>query len=181
MGAPAATVGAPRARGRMHAAAWRWTHRVFNVVCVALVLGLVAIAAARPLGFQVRVDHSDSMRPAIAAGDIVVTRVVAPSQVRAGEVVSFNSPDRRGIVVTHRVVSRRLRAGRYEFVTKGDANTGVERWTIPARGRVGRMTFRVPRAGYALAWVGGKHGRIVFVLGGGIVLAGLLARRIWRM
>jgi signal peptidase len=181
MGAPAATVGAPRARGRLHAAVWRWTHRAFNLVCFVLVMGLVAIGAAQPLGFQVRVDHSDSMLPAIAAGDVLVTRVVRPSELRAGDVVSFNSPDRRGIVITHRVVSRRMRAGRYEFVTKGDANTGVERWTVSTRGKVGRMAFRIPRAGYALAWVGGKQGRIVFVLGGGIVLAGLLARRIWRM
>jgi signal peptidase len=180
MGAPAA-IAAPRARGRVRAAIHRWTHRAFNLGCAALLLALLALGLAKPLGFQVRVDRSDSMLPAIAAGDVVVSRVVAPSEVRVGQIVSFNSPERQGIVVTHRVVSRRVRGARYEFVTKGDANTGTERWTVSSRGRVGRMALRVPRVGYGLAWVGGKQGRLVLVLGGGLLLAGLVARRIWRM
>jgi signal peptidase len=180
MGAPA-VIAAPRARGRVRAAIRRWTHRALNLVCAALLLTLLALGLAKPLGFQARVDRSDSMLPAIAAGDVVVSQVVAPSEVRAGQIVSFKSPDRPGIVVTHRVVSRRVRGSHYEFVTKGDANTGTERWSVSSRGHVGRMAFRVPRVGYVLAWVGGRHGRLVLVLGGGLLLAALVAWRIWRM
>lgn len=170
-----------RAPGRLRALAGRWTHRALNLACVALVLTLAALGAAKPLGFQVRVDRSDSMLPAIAAGDVVVSRVVAPAQVKRGDIVSFTSPERRGIVVTHRVVSRRREGPNYAFVTKGDANSGVERWKVDAEGRVGRMQLRVPRVGYALAWTGGKHARLILVLGCGVVLTGLLARWIWRL
>jgi signal peptidase len=169
------------ARGRPLAFVGRWTHRMLNLACAVLVLTLVAVAAAKPLGFQVRVDRSDSMLPAIAAGDVVVSRVVAPSEVRRGDIVSFNSPERRDVVLTHRVVSRRTEGPNYAFVTKGDANTGVERWKVDRQGRVGRMELRVPRVGYAFAWAGGRHARLILVLGCGVVLCALVARSIWRM
>jgi signal peptidase I len=156
-------------------------HAALTALCAFVVLVLGAVALAKPLGYRVLVDHSDSMAPAIHAGDVLVTKVVPPRKARVGDVVSFNSPA-GGRLLTHRVVSRRLEpGGRWSFVTRGDANTGEERWGLEADGRIGLVSTRLPKAGYAMAWLGSPVGRFLLVAVGGLALAALLARRIWSL
>ncbi len=156
-------------------------HAGLTALCAFALLVLGGVALAKPLGYRVLVDHSDSMAPAIRAGDVLVSQVVPPRKAKVGDVVSFHSPD-AGRLVTHRVVSRRLeRGGRWSFVTRGDANTGVERWGVSTDGRIGRVAKRLPKAGYAVGWLGQPLGRFLLVTVGGIALAALLARRIWSL
>lgn len=156
-------------------------HAFLTAICGVALLVLVAVAVAKPLGYRVLVDHSDSMAPSIRTGDLLLTEVIPPRHAKVGDVVSFHSPD-RGQLLTHRVVARSLRpGGQWSFVTRGDANTGVERWGVATDGRIGRVTARLPRAGYAVSWIGHPIGRFVLVGGGGLALALLLARRIWSL
>jgi signal peptidase I len=156
-------------------------HATLTALCAVGLLVLAALALTKPLGYRVLVDHSDSMAPAIRTGDLLLTKVVPPRKASVGDVVSFHSPD-GGRLLTHRVVERRLQpGGRWAFVTRGDANTGVERWAVEANGRVGRVTVRLPKAGYALGWLGQPAGRFLLVAAGGLALSVLLARRIWSL
>jgi signal peptidase I len=171
VGVPAA-VAAPRLRPR----------RALEAFATAAVLaGAVALAALgllRFTGHVVLIDRSESMAPAIHAGDLLVTRVVPARTVRPGDVVTFADPTRAGRSVTHRVVSvggdREL-----EFVTRGDANDSTEQWTIAADGTVGRLQLVLPGAGRAIAWLGGPHGRIVLVVLPLLYLGAVALRRIW--
>ena len=168
------SVSRPRVRGLL-------VHAVLTAICAVAVLALVGFALARPLGFRVLVDHSDSMAPAIRTGDLLVAKDIPPRQAHVGDVITFHAPD-GGRLTTHRVVRRRLNPGaRWTFTTRGDANTAGERWDVPADGRVGRVTVRLPRAGYALGWLGRPLWAVVLVAGGGLLLAALLARRIWQL
>src|SRR3712207_6626112 len=106
------------------------------------------------------------MAPAIRTGDLLLTKVIPPRKAKVGDVVSFHSPD-GGRLLTHRVVDRELQpGGRWSFVTRGDANTGVEQWGVDSEGRIGRVSLRLPKAGYAVAWIGQPLGRILLVGGG---------------
>ncbi|MDP9383695.1 MAG: signal peptidase I [Actinomycetota bacterium] len=148
--------------------------------CAAAVLALLALLAARPLGVQALVDRSDSMQPAIAAGDLVLSRLGPPSRVAQGDIVTFTDPEGTGRLITHRVVSRRRGAGgAWAFVTRGDANSGSEHWTVEATGTVGRYVARVPRAGYAVAWASSPLGRALLLGLAGLALGGLVLHRIW--
>jgi signal peptidase len=156
-------------------------HALLTALAGVALLVLLAVALARPLGFRLLVDHSDSMAPAIRTGDLLVARDVPPREARVGDVVTFHAPG-TGRLLTHRVVERRLPpGGRWAFVTRGDANSGVERWSIPTRGKMGRVELRLPKAGYAAAWLGQPLWCVLLVGGGGLMLALLLARRIWRL
>ena len=159
----------------------RWPDRVLTLVCVSLLASLLAVVGGKAAGFAVLVDHSDSMKPAISAGDVLVTRVVAPTAVQVGDVVSFRSPQKPTLLITHRVTERRVVDGAFAFVTRGDANTGVERWSVPPDGELGRLTLRLPKVGYALVWAADPLVRLILVLGAGVVLAGLLVRRVWTL
>ena len=157
------------------------THALLTVGCVAVAAVLFWAVASQPMGYRILVDQSDSMRPAIAAGDVLITRLAPPGEVRVGEIVTFQDPQRRGRLLTHRVVSKKLGGTGYAFVTRGDANTGVERWSIADDGQVGRLTGRVPKVGLAMAWLRDGPRRAVLLLLTSLALIALLARIVWRL
>ena len=125
-------------------------------------LGLVlvaAVAAAVWLPVQPVYATSDSMAPAIGAGDLYF--VVEGATVGPGDVVTYEATGPRGLV-THRVVGETT-AG---FVTKGDANPSTDQAAgFPAVDR-SRVVGRVLEVG----------GRPVVVRGAGGLYAALAVR-----
>lgn len=153
-----------------------------NAALTLLIAGaaiLLSVGIGALLGFRALVVRSGSMAPAIQSGDVVVTRLVRPSVVRPGDVVTFRDPSRQGDLVTHRVVQVRPEGDVLAFVTRGDANTGEERWSIPRDGTIGAAAFRVPAAGRVLAWLRMPALRISLLLVSALALAALALRRIW--
>ena len=157
------------------------TDSALTLLCVAAFVLLLAVGLGKPLGYKLLVDYSDSMQPAIAAGDVLLTRMEPVANAHVGDIITFQDPQQEGKLLTHRVVSRRLGPTAYGFVTRGDANTGVERWSIAADGRVGRYVARLPRAGYVVAEITRGPRRLLLVLVPGLLLAALLVRQIWRL
>jgi signal peptidase len=158
----------------------RLLDRAASAALVAGIMLIAGLACAFGAGYRVLVVRSDSMRPTIAAGDLILTRREHPSAARAGDVVTFSDPSRSGELVTHRVVGRRPVGGsRIAFVTRGDANTGVERWSIARDGTLGIYVGRLPRAGYGVAWLATPASRLVFVSAASLLLAAVLLRGIW--
>jgi signal peptidase I len=138
-------------------------------------VALVALGALRFTGHVVQIDRSDSMAP---AGDLLITRVVPARSVRPGDVVTFADPTRAGRKMTHRVVSVSGDRER-EFLTRGNAHRGIEKWTIAADGTVGRLQAVLPSAGRAIAWLGGPDGRIGLLVLPLLYLGSIARRRIW--
>lgn len=105
-------------------------------------------------GYRPNLVTSDSMRPSIAAGDVVLTRTVDPQELRAGQVVLVHDAS-RSTDLLHRV--RRIGDG--AIVTQGDANptpdaqpftpsevAGVGRIVVPSIGRPALVAGRNPVA-----------------------------------
>lgn len=154
-----------------------------------LVLWMVAgfaftllLAASLPvaLGDRPYTVRSGSMTPTIETGDVVVTAPISPLEARVGDIVTFRDPEGGDHLYTHRVRSVDRSGGRVDFVTRGDANNTVERWSIETGGKLGRVVYRVPRLGYALAWIEGPLGRIAMIAVPALLLCGLALARIWR-
>ena len=144
---------------------------------VALVAAYAALFVA---GYRPVAVYTGSMKPALPVGSLAVDRPIAAEDVRVGDVITFSDPYVSGRLVTHRVVEiLHTRAGR-AYHTKGDANPSRDPWTIRLSGRVGRVTFAVPVAGYVLVYAHTREvrGGLLFLVAA-LVLAALL-RRIWR-
>lgn len=155
--------------------------RLFAYLTAGFAVGVVGILMVpMAFGYQGFVVLSGSMEPAIGTGDAVMVDSIAPLQARIGDVVTFRSPDDPARTITHRVVSMTATAGTVKFVTKGDANTGVERWSVPADGTIGRVEFRVPKLGYLTNVIGSRYGRFVFLVIPALLLGVMEVRRIWR-
>lgn len=159
----------------------RWSPlRVLAFAAVGFAMG-IAMAATLPalFGFQGFAVLSGSMEPTIGTGDVVVVRKVPPLQAKVGDVVTFRSPDDQTKIITHRVQSMQAAGDTVGFVTKGDANTGTERWSVPADGTIGRVAYRIPKLGYVTNRIGSRFGRFAFLILPALLLAGLELRRIW--
>jgi signal peptidase I len=151
-----------------------WTAIGF-ALCIAL-----AVIAPRAVGGQSYTVMSGSMRPAIDTGDVVVNKRISPLEARPGDVLTFRDPSDANRLVTHRLRSAAIRNGTAQMVTKGDANNTVERWSVQANGSIGRVTYRVPRLGYVLAWGGGRTGKLLLIAVPALLLAMWELLRIWR-
>ncbi|HXX91320.1 MAG TPA: signal peptidase I [Acidimicrobiales bacterium] len=147
------------------------------VVLVAILLAAVVAAA---FGYRVLVIKSGSMTPTLHVGDLVVSRQLDPASARPGEIISFRDPYLDQQLVTHRVVSLSISKGQVRFVTKGDANSDAEHWSIPVDGTIGREVERIPFVG---RFTSPLVSPVSWVIAFGLLaawLAVIVLRRIWR-
>jgi signal peptidase len=158
--------------------------RIARIAALALVGFAVSIAAAVtvPLlfGFHAFSVLSGSMEPTIGTGDVVVVRTISPLDARIGDVVSFRDPEDPKRLLSHRVIEMRVAPDGVFFVTKGDANTGVERWRIDRAGTIGQVDYRIPKLGYVTNRIGSRFGRLAFLVVPVLLLAVSELRRLWR-
>jgi len=143
------------------------------------VLG-AAVAGPIALGWRPLAVLSGSMSPALETGDEIVVRPVAPGALRVGDIVTFKDPSRGNVLVTHRVRDVRIAGSTAHVITRGDANTGSERWSVAASGRVGRVAYRVPKLGYVTVAAQTPPGRILLVVLPALLLGVCEIRRVWR-
>lgn len=142
----------------------------------AVVIILLAIALAGLLapafGYRLDVVRSGSMEPGIGIGDLLITAPVKFADIRAGDVISFRSPDQE-MLVCHRVVAVDERNGTLQ--TKGDANEDPDRFVVREQHVVGEKMISIPLLGYAVEFLRSPFGWallalllvLAFVMGGG--------------
>jgi signal peptidase len=172
---PTAKVPPPGLRGALRVA-----DRASSVACVVALTVLAALLVATTAGFRPLIDHSDSMRPAIRAGDLLITRADPATSIRVGEIVSFDDPGLDGRLVTHRVIAIHAASGRIDFLTRGDANSTPESWSVARHSAVGTLVFRLAGVGRTVAWMADPWARTAVLTVVALVLSTALLRRIWR-
>ena len=95
---------------------------------IALVVAAIGMAVAwKWFGVTPLAVQSGSMEPNIPLHSMVFVHEVPAGDIRKGDVITFNPPGDTPRV-THRVVEREQRLGKWYFNTKGDANPVNDRW-----------------------------------------------------
>ena len=144
---------------------------------VALAVAYASLAAA---GYRPVAVYSGSMRPTLGVGSLAFVRAIDSSAVRTGDVITFRDPYVSGRLVTHRVVQIIRTKRGLAYRTKGDANPTRDPWTIRLNGKVGRLAFHVPLAGYALVYAHTRAARGALIVFAAFLLLLALLRWIWR-
>ncbi len=121
---------------------------LWSLAATVAVIVIVTIVAVVPLGWRPLTVLSGSMTPTLRTGDVIISAPLRPDQARIGDVVTFSDPSRDNALVTHRIIKLRLSAGKAYVVTRGDANTGVEKWAVASDGKIGRVVMHFPKLGY---------------------------------
>lgn len=131
-------------------------------------------------GHRVLTELTGSMQPVLAPGDLVVVAPISPRRATPGDVITFSDPEGGGRLVTHRVVKVDVAGDKVAFVTRGDANNGVERWTTRGDARIGRAVYRLPKLGYVLFGVRSPVGRLALLVVPALAWGAWEIRRLWR-
>lgn len=112
---------------------------VFFLLAVVLILQIVlAIKDQRQpsvFGYSLSFVLTPSMEPAIDAGDLILSRDVDPSDLKVGDIVTFEASIPSGSTtrterITHRVVAIDEAGGVLTFTTKGDNNPSSFVWEL---------------------------------------------------
>lgn len=109
---------------------------------------------------------TDSMKPEINSGDLIICHTINAEDVKEGDVISYFDPDGNGTsVVTHRVVEVLIdENGELSFKTRGDANNADDKTLVPAESLVGIYDFNIPHAGNIALFMQSTTGFVVCVL-----------------
>lgn len=130
---------------------------VIAVAGAALVLGVIVprVAGATPY-----VVLTDSMEPSYPVGTLVVSRPVAPEQIRTGSVITYQLRSGQEQLVTHRVVGVGITVGgERTYLTQGDSNDVPDARPVRDAQVRGAAWYHVPYAGYvAGAFTGQREG-----------------------
>jgi signal peptidase I len=147
-----------------------------QAVAAACLIGLVAmvLAASVPslFGNESFVVYSGSMEPTLGVGDLAVVAPVRSEDLRAGDVITYRSPDRLDVVVTHRLAAISADAGGHlSFQTKGDANNAVDMVAVNPSAVLGRLSYSIPKLGYVVDFAQRPMGRMVLIAIPALLLA----------
>jgi len=144
---------------------------------VSIVLGLV-VAGLTFLyfspGYDLRLVRSESMKPAINMGDLIITGPLngpINGEIKPGTIVTYEYSKE---LITHRVQSIDGKT----LVTKGDAAEDADSWSVTLSDVRGVYWFRIPYVGYVTSFVQTKLGWFLAIIIPGALLVGWLAKDI---
>lgn len=135
-----------------------------GMIASAVFVVAIAYTFVTHTGYQAEPVLSGSMEPTMKTGSVAFVKPVDASLVRKGDVVTFQNPDAKGMLITHRVVKVERTDEGTIYRTKGDANSTEDPWRLKAAGTVGRLEFDVPYLGYAIVYLGVRDVRVAIFL-----------------
>jgi len=101
---------------------------------------------------------TNSMEPKIHAGDMIFIKAKQASEVKKGDIITFQLSEKK--LITHRVVT----VTNEGYLTKGDNNNVQDDWVVNPADIIGEVTLIVPNAGYIAKFLSSKAGFALFIL-----------------
>lgn len=123
-----------------------------HLAAVLSVLALLVLGVGPHTGaYRPVTVLTQSMKPTMPAGSVVLVAPTDPAAVRVGDVITYRIPVQDRRVVTHRVVEI-VEGGAAPVVrTKGDATDTADSWTTKlGGGPVWKVRASVPYVGFGL-------------------------------
>ena len=108
-----------------------------------------------------------SMTPTIPVGSAVFVKMMEPSELVKGDIITYSTSTDGKIVVTHRIEEVILDDVGLRFITKGDANNVTDLNPVFAEKVIGKVSLWIPYLGSILVYM---QERIGLVIGGIIAL-----------
>ncbi len=109
-------------------------------------------------GYKPLTVLTNSMEPAIKAGDMIFVRAKQASAVKKGDIITFKLSEKK--LITHRVVS----VTNEGYLTKGDNNNVQDEWVVNPADVIGEVKLIIPYAGYVAKFLTSKAGFALFIL-----------------
>ncbi len=145
-----------------------------SAVLLIAVLAIATLAIVIPAfaGGTALTVLTQSMEPTLPPGTLIVIRPTPTSEIRIGDVLTYQIRSDQPELLSHRVISRTTdTAGMTSFITRGDNNSLADALPVQPVQVRGTLWYSLPWLGYVNTFVGGQ-GRTLLVP---IVAAALFA------
>ena len=97
-------------------------------------------------GYSAYIISSDSMKPTLNAGDVIIIKKVNAKNLKKDDIITFKNDSQ---IVTHRIVSE----NDCEFITKGDNNNIEDLFVLKSSEILGIKIFKIPLLGKAIKFI----------------------------
>lgn len=160
--------------------ALNYVFKIFTVVIIVLlvIIGiflLYYLISAKILSRQAGTEPiisiytiiSPSMAPNINVYDLIINKKIKdPKEIQIGDIITFKSTSSltKGWTVTHRVVDVAIVDGKYEYITKGDANPTIDSDTAKQENLLGKVIMKIPMVGQIQLFLSTKMGWFILIL-----------------
>lgn len=124
-------------------------------------------------GYKAYIITTDSMKPSINSGDVIVITKVKEEKLRVGDVVTFKTDDD---YISHRIIEIRENLNKKEYITKGDNNNIPDSYNIEYEDIQGSKVLKIPFLGSLILLF--KQKIYIFIFGTTILLIYLYFRKI---
>ena len=140
---------------------------------VSIILGLIVAALAFVFfspAYGLYIVRSESMKPAINMGDLVITGPPG-ADINPGDIVTYAFGKK---LITHRVLS----IDGDTLITKGDASEDPDPRPIQISQVTGSYLFKIPYAGYPASFVRTRQGWFLVIILPAMVLLTFIVKDI---
>jgi len=151
--------GLDRNASRVTAVARTTVQAVVRALLVAAMAFLLFVGIGpHVFGYRVVTVLTGSMRGTANPGDLVVDVPVTLSQLKVGDVITYETPTPDRHVVTHRIIEVVTPGANPTVRTQGDANDAADPWKATLSGTTAwKMKAVVPKAGTAIRFMRTGH------------------------
>jgi signal peptidase len=139
-------------------------------IIIALILGGLGFIYLSP-EYSIYFVRSESMKPAINLGDVVILGPVSTDGIKPGVIVTYELGKN---LITHRVLS----IDGDTLITKGDANETPDPSPVKLSQVKSRYLFKIPYVGYLIGFVRTRLGWFLTIILPAIVLVGFIIKDI---
>lgn len=158
-------------RRKRFAAAGRLAN--FTVLLVLLLTALALVVIPQATGSRTYTVPTNSMMTTYSAGTFLVVEPAAMSQLKYGDIVTYQPSPDSPEVLTHRIVGfGAMQDGERTLVTKGDNATVNDAVPVHARQIKGKPLYAIPLVGYLTGALGGADRNLWMLL----AVAGLIGQ-----
>ncbi len=120
-------------------------------------------------GYRNLIVLTGSMAPTFQKGDVVIVKET--DEIQKNDIISF---EQNHTIVTHRVIEIKEEKGTISFVTKGDANSGIDEEEVKKEEVLGKYVTAIPKLGTILLFLKRPIVLLIlfFVIGLGYAVSG---------
>jgi signal peptidase len=149
------------------------------VVAVLFVVTTSLVYLSGRMGFKVSAVISDSMKPTLDVGTMVVSRMPNVADLKVGDVIIYKPVSIGEKPIIHRIVEV-MKTNPVSFKTKGDnPSQTVDAWVVPAANIIGKMEFNSPVVGYITNFFMTKIGLIIALIVPALILVLMIFKMFW--
>lgn len=141
---------------------------LFSIILVAIIIfsslnGKLKKQVPSFAGYKFYVVLSQSMRPKVDVGSLVIVKTMNPSNLHKGDIITFTNINLHAETTTHRIVDIK-NENTLSFITKGDANNGNDDSLVLANNVVGKVVFSIPYIGKLFYFLKTRLGIITLIV-----------------